>query len=86
MATIIDIEKIKPIHFPSTKMDGLDVVRYLKTLPTVDAVEVVHARWILFDIENWKGVCSNCHRQDSVDPLATHCRFCGAKMDVCAKK
>ena len=38
MATLIDIEKIRPVDFPSTEMDGLDVVRYLKTLPMVDAV------------------------------------------------
>ena len=44
MATLIDIEKIKPIDFPSTEMDGLDVVQYLNTLPTVDAVEVVRCR------------------------------------------
>ena len=44
MARLIDIEKIKPIHFPSTEMDGLDVVQYLNTLPTVDAMEVVRCR------------------------------------------
>ena len=26
------------------------------------------------------GICSNCHRLDYIDPLATHCRYCGAKM------
>lgn len=40
MPKLIDIEKVKPIDFPSTEMDGLDVVRYLNTLPTVDAVPV----------------------------------------------
>ena len=44
MARLIDIEKIKPMDFPSTEMDGIDVVRYLNTLPTVDAVEVVRCR------------------------------------------
>ena len=44
MAMLIDIEKIKPMDFPSTEMDGIDVVRYLNTLPTVDAVEVVRCR------------------------------------------
>ena len=46
--------------------------------PTVDAVEVVHARWE--NVQNGKGCCSNCHRLDSIDSLATHCRYCGAKM------
>ena len=38
---LIDLDEIKPIDFPSIEMDGLDAVRYLNTLPTVDAVEVV---------------------------------------------
>ena len=41
---LIDLDKIKPIDFPSTEMDGLDVVRYLNTLTTVDAVEVVRCK------------------------------------------
>ena len=47
--------------------------------PTVDAVEVVHAKWE--NVQNGKGCCSNCHRLDGIDPLATYCRYCGAKMD-----
>jgi len=42
-------------------------------------VEVVHARWE--NVQNGKGCCSNCNRLDSIDNLATHCRYCGAKMD-----
>lgn len=30
--------------------------------------------------QNGKGVCSNCHRIDSIDELANFCRYCGAKM------
>lgn len=41
---LIDIDKIKPIYFPSNEMDGLDVVRYLNTLQTVDAVPVNEIR------------------------------------------
>ena len=44
MARLIDLDEIKPMFFPSTEMDGLDVVRYLNTLPTVDAVEVVRCK------------------------------------------
>ena len=47
----------------------------------VDAVEVVHAVWV--NVQNGKGCCSNCHRLDSIDNLATHCRYCGAKIDIC---
>ena len=48
-------------------------------IPTVDAVEVVHAKWVL--VGDGVGCCSNCHRLDYIDNLATHCRYCGAKMD-----
>ena len=41
---LIDLDEIKPIDFPSIEMDGLDAVRYLNTLPTVDAVEVVRCK------------------------------------------
>lgn len=51
----------------------------LREAPTVDAVEVIHAKWE--NVQKGKGCCSNCHRLDSVDILATHCRYCGAKMD-----
>lgn len=44
MARLIDLDEIKPMFFPSTEMDGLDVVRYLNTLPTVDAMEVVRCK------------------------------------------
>lgn len=30
--------------------------------------------------DHGKGVCPNCHRLDSVDPLARYCRYCGAKL------
>ena len=62
MPKLIDLEKIKPIDFPSTEMDGLDVVRYLNTLPTVDAVEVVNGHWIS---KGYKGICEHCaYRED----------------------
>lgn len=49
--------------------------------PAADVAPVVHGRWILVDTEKWIGVCSNCNRQDRIDHLATHCRFCGARMN-----
>ena len=42
-------------------------------------VEVVHAKWVL--VGGGVGCCSNCHRFDGIDELATHCRYCGAKLD-----
>lgn len=48
--------------------------------PTVDAALMVRAKWILQDGKG-NGVCSACNRQDRIDPLATHCRYCGAIMN-----
>ena len=82
MAKLIDLEKIKPIDFPSTEMDGLDVVQYLNTLPTVDAVEVVHGRLSDPYIDEYYGEFSNCLEcgTDNILPCY-YCRKCGAKMD-----
>ena len=67
MARLIDIEKIKPLDFPSTEMDGIDVVRYLNTLPTVDAVEVVRCRdCIHYDF----GVCLKIYSDGAVSQYA----------------
>ena len=57
----------------------------LETQPTIDAVEVVHGRWIWDDEEEcW--ICSNCemsalnnYRGNSAD--SDYCPTCGAKMD-----
>lgn len=48
-------------------------------IPTADTVEVKHAKLEL--VNNGTGVCSNCHRLDSIDKLAQYCRYCGAKID-----
>ena len=80
---LIDLDKIKPTDFPSCEMDGLDVVRYLETLPTVDAVEVVHARWKYYHKQNI-AVCTNCSFERNLDAdfgKAVSCPNCGAKMD-----
>lgn len=31
-------------------------------------------------VSNGSGVCSECHRQDKIDPLAKFCRYCGVPM------
>lgn len=56
------------------------IVSFLESQPTADVQEVRHAKFELVD--NGKGVCSNCHRLDSIDNLAKYCRYCGAKMDL----
>lgn len=36
--------------------------------------------WTLVD--STTGVCSNCHRQDHIDPLAKYCRYCGMRLEI----
>lgn len=57
------------------------VLRVLHESKAIEAEPVKHGKWILKD-QNGNGVCSNCNRQDNIDPLATNCRYCGAKMDL----
>lgn len=54
----------------------------IESIPAADVSPVLHGQWILVDTDKWIGVCSNCNRQDSIDHLAKHCRFCGARMDL----
>ena len=56
-----------------------DVRKALQMTPTADVQEVRHAKFEL--VNNGKGVCSNCHRLDSIDDIAKYCRYCGARMD-----
>ena len=87
---LIDLDAIKPINFPSTEMDGLDVVRYLSTLPTVDAyseeqVDSIIQKADLLEIENrnlteevdWLKNCLNCE-------IRKECpRHCGKVVHGC---
>ena len=76
---LIDLDNVKPMDFSSYEMDGLDVIRYLNTLPTVDAKPVVHGRWIK---DGDVVVCSECGEENAWDEYrATYCEDCGAKMD-----
>lgn len=52
----------------------------IEDAPTIDPEELrPKGEWVLKDGKG-NGVCSHCNRQDKIDPLATHCRYCGAKM------
>ena len=80
---LIDLDEIKPIDFPSIEMDGLDVVRYLNTLPTVDAVEVERGWCMELPGMEPDYKCSECGRSYAWwEPSEAHyCPNCGAKMD-----
>lgn len=76
------------------RLDGVGPLsRFLDQIdqqPAVDAVEVVHGRWIHTAIEddNWGGTfhkwtCSNCDFSTGHNPNGTnYCPNCGAKMDL----
>ena len=55
-----------------------DAKEIVDEMPTVDAVEVVHARWAFIGEECC--VCSACHNASPVDYY--YCPECGAKMDL----
>lgn len=68
-------------------------IDYFKTIPTVDAVEVVHGRWIMDKLEIGNpydgnstmiadiGNCSCCGYRCEMLPIMNYCPNCGAKMD-----
>ena len=85
MARYIDIDKAMPFidemgkKYCMTPCNILTCKEILAKVPTADVQEVRHAKFELID--SGKGICSNCHRLDSIDNLAKYCRYCGAKID-----
>lgn len=66
---------------PYTEIDGEEMIDdWVKTLvyEELKAQLPKEAHWVAVD--NGHGVCSNCNRQDSIDNMATHCRYCGARL------
>ena len=55
------------------------ILQVVKEQPTVDAVEVVHARKAESAISNTGLMCTACH--SDIDRDAVFCKYCGAKMD-----
>ena len=66
-----------------------EIYEALCKTPTVDAVEVVHGRWILeqeFEDGTADYKCSACDYDDTfhrnlVNAFYNYCPYCGAKMD-----
>ena len=75
---LIDLDNVKTMDFPSYEMDGLDVIRHLNTLPTVDAVPVVHGRWRYYSTTMQE--CSECQRHTARHKFK-YCPHCGAIME-----
>ena len=74
-------ENAEQQHNSYSTMMMYEIADEIMDAPAADVAPVVHGQWILVDTEQWIGVCSNCNRQDRIDHLATHCRFCGARMN-----
>ena len=71
-----------------------EIIRYVKAMPAVDAVSVVHGRWVDEDYPykdanvnpRVTAICSNCgniahHMEHGYSILSKYCPNCGAKMD-----
>ena len=66
-------------------------MRIIDSQPTIDAVEVVHGRWIPLEYDGYADgnpvwdlwECSECREEHSgdEDTLTPYCPNCGAKMD-----
>ena len=63
-------------HYTCGYDDCIDAVEEFPI--SADVAPIVRGQWI--GIHDGWGCCSNCRRMDAIDPAATHCRYCGAKM------
>ena len=61
--------------------DAIDNVDdWIDAQPTVDAVEVVHGRWVCLEAEIGYFACSKCDHR-IIRAKCNYCPNCGAKMD-----
>jgi len=58
------------------------VIRVIESIPTVDAVPVVHGLWIDFNfVGNRRYQCSECFHWINAGIDRNYCPNCGAKME-----
>ena len=81
------------VAYPNLFPGLLAAVEIVDDSPTVDAVEVVHGRWIMDRVETGNpydgnstmlvdiGNCSVCGHRCEMLPIMNYCPNCGAKMD-----
>ena len=62
------------------KRFGVVNIKHIDDCPTVDAVEVVHGRWICLEAEIGYFACSECDHR-ILRAKCNYCPNCGAKMD-----
>ena len=81
---LIDANEIEDLFYKQVKWGATDLMDAfddaLEDAQTVDAVEVVHGRWI--DAREYCGdfMCSNCDALYGTNKF-NYCPNCGAKMD-----
>ena len=95
--TCLDIEKDQKEQGDYANALFISAIRkMISTYPTVDAVPVVHGRWIsdeayghikvIDGIPNGSCICSVCGKwltgSDEYDVYGNYCPSCGAKMDL----
>lgn len=56
------------------------VVNYLDRAPTIDAVPVVHGKWVISS-DGYYPYCSACLKTPESGVMTKHCPECGARMD-----
>ena len=81
--TVYDMGHRTPFHIGIA--DLCDLKELLADVPTVDAVEVVHGRWVAVpssDMMTGKAYkCSECKKMRYGSWMPNYCPNCGAKMD-----
>lgn len=98
MARLIDVEGVLrdkvwfcggfvSDDFSMGYMEALDKVEtVIRQAPTVDAVPVVHGRWVHVpssDMMTGKAYkCSECNKMRYGSYMPNYCQCCGAKMDL----
>lgn len=84
-ANAADVERICCYYGGNCYIE--DVKEWLDEQPTIDAVPVVHGRWVheqrYGDSGGWVWRCSACRRESITCIISAmkYCHACGAKMD-----
>ena len=91
---LIDAEKLHDCIMDNDIHNGImsveNVYEFIDTEPTVDAVPVVHGKWIGYETNSFKNsckglkrrfyLCSVCRTANAI--RGNYCQHCGAKMDL----
>ena len=77
---LIDANALRDDTYIFDAWDAKIVRAWLDDQPTVDAVEVVHGRWII-NCDGYYPYCSVCKEEPKHGEMTNYCPNCGAKMD-----